>query len=131
MSNPIQLLTNEKAHVSVTILDKGGNQFQDLADAPAGTTVVFESSDPSVLSIEVRPDGLVADVKTNAVGTATVTVTTTKADGSQMNDSPDVTEVTVAHAEPDRQNVSWSAAELEDSGTPPEPPPESMRARGR
>lgn len=110
MGNPITMTSDQKIPVGVTILDKGGEIF---ATVPPGHTVTFESSDPSVVGVTVRPDGLNADLSSDNIGVSTVTVSALKPDGTHLGGSPDVTEITVAHAEPGSANITFGAPEPE------------------
>lgn len=112
MGNPQTLTTGQKATVGITIMDKGVPPVP-VKVLPPGYDVTFESSDPSIVRIEERPDGLNADVYSDGVGTATVTIKGIRPDGTELNGSPDVTEVTVENAEPDSLNATWSAPEPE------------------
>lgn len=118
MSQSQFMLSNERKVVAVSILDKGGEVIQDSDQLPAGWKVSFESSNPDVVGIAVRGDGLTADLSSDNIGTSTITISTTRPDGSHLKDSPDVTELEVRAAEPDAQNVTFSEALPEDSPAP-------------
>lgn len=119
MSQPQTMNSAEKQTVSVTLLDEGGERYASLADLPAGSTVTFESSNPAVVGVTVREDGLSAVLSSDDIGSSTITVTALKPDGSHWTNSPDVTEVNVVHAAPGAINVTFSAPEPE---TPPVTP---------
>lgn len=111
MASPITLLSDQKVAIGIAVADKGGELF---TEKPAGITVTFESSDPSIVGVVVRPDGLNADLSSDNIGTAVVTVSATRdADGSHLAGSPDTLEVTVVHAEPDSINLTVGAPEPE------------------
>jgi hypothetical protein len=110
MAAPMTMTSSQKIPVGVTILDEGGEAF---ATVPEGYTVSFESSNPSVVGVSVRPDGLNADLSSDDIGTSTVTVTVIKPDGSHLNGSPDVTDITVVNAAPNSANVTFGAPEEE------------------
>lgn len=110
MAQPITMTSDQKLAVGVTILDKGGEIFET---APPGYTISFESSDPSIVGVTVRPDGINADLSSDNIGTSTITVTVLKPDGAHLGGSPDSTEITVAHAEAGQANVTFGAPEPE------------------
>jgi hypothetical protein len=112
MASPQTLTTDQKIPVGVTIFDKGKPPvpFQTVPD---GWDVTFVSSDPAVVRVEERPDGLNADLFSDSVGMATITVSVVKPDGTHLAGSPDVTEVTVKNAEPGNANVTFGAPEPE------------------
>lgn len=113
MAQPQTMTSDQKLPVGVTILDAGGEPFATLEELPAGSVVTFESSNPSVVGVSVRADGLNADLSSDDIGTATITITALKPDGSHLQGSPDVTEVTVSHAVPGAINVTFGAPEPE------------------
>jgi hypothetical protein len=107
------MTSDQKLPVGVTILDKGGEIVPTLADLPAGYQVLFESSDPSIVDVNIRPDGLNADLLSDDVGTATITVNVLKPDGTNLAGTPDITDVTVKNAEANSANVTFGAPEPE------------------
>lgn len=113
MANPQTMMSDQKIPVGVTLLDKGGEAYATLADLPAGSSVTIESSNPTVVGVTMRPDGLNADLSSDDIGTATITITALKPDGSHWGGSPDVTTVNVVHAEPGNVNVTFGAPEPE------------------
>jgi len=110
MANPITMTSDQKLAVGVTILDKGGEAF---ATVPPNHAVSFTSSDPSVVGVTVRPDGLNADLSSDNIGTSEVIVSVTKPDGTHLIGSPDATMITVANAEPGSANITFGAPEPE------------------
>jgi hypothetical protein len=110
MASPVQLVSDQKLPIGVTILDKGGEPF---ASPPPGTTVTFESSDPTIVGVTVRPDGLNADLSSDNIGVATITVSAVKGNGTHLQGSPDTLEVTVINAEPGSMNLTVGAPEPE------------------
>lgn len=110
MASPVTLVSDQKLAIGVTILDKGGEPF---ASVPADHTVTFASSDPSIVGVAVRPDGLNADLSSDGIGVATITVSAQKSDGTHLAGSPDTLEVTVIHAEPGAMNLTVGAPEPE------------------
>jgi hypothetical protein len=113
MAEPITMTSAQRVPVGLTILDAGGEKFQTKADLPEGTVITFESSNPNVVGIEELPSGLNAWLTSDDVGTSSITVRALKPDGTDMPGSPDVTEVTVQHADPDSLNVTFGAPEDE------------------
>lgn len=118
MSLPQTMTSAQRLPVGVTLLDTGGEAYASLAALPAGSTVTFESSDPTVVGVTMHPDGLNADLSSDNIGTAQITITALKPDGTHWQGSPDVTDVTVVHAEPGAINVTFGAPVAE---TPPTP----------
>jgi hypothetical protein len=112
MSNQITLTSDQKIAVGVSILDKGGEVIASLADMP-GYTVKIESSNTDILGVTMREDGLNADLSTDGIGKANLTVSTTDENGNHLADSPDVTEITIGNAKPGKQNVTFGAPEPE------------------
>lgn len=113
MGNAITLTSDQKIPVGVTILDKGGEAYASMDDMPAGYEVTFESSDPDVIGVHEREDGLNADLSTDNIGTSTLTVSVKGPDGTHLAGSPDTTEITVRNAEPGSANVTFGAPEQE------------------
>jgi len=113
MSQPQTMTSDQKLPVGVTILDAGGEPFASLADMPEGYEVSFESSNPEVVGVTVRPDELNADLSSDGIGTATITVSVKDPEGNHLEGSPDETIVTVAHAAPGAANITFGAPEPE------------------
>lgn len=114
-ASPVTLTSAQKLAIGFTILDKGGEAFTFV---PPGHVVTFESSDPSVVGVATRPDGLNADLSSDNVGVAIITASAIKPDGTHMPGSPETLEVTVVHADPDGATFTVGAPEPE---TPPVP----------
>jgi hypothetical protein len=110
MASPITLVSDQKVAIGVTILDKGGEPF---ASPPPGTTVTFESSNPSIVGVVVRPDGLNADLSSDDIGVSTITVSAIKGNGTHLEGSPDTLEVTVVNAEVGTMTLTVGAPEPE------------------
>lgn len=110
MASPVTLMSDQKLAIGVTILDKGGEPF---ASVPAGYAVSFVSSDASTVGVIVRPDGLNADLSSDNIGVATITVSAQKPDGTHLAGSPDTLEVTVINAEANSMNLTVGAPEQE------------------
>jgi hypothetical protein len=110
MSASQKMTTAQTLPVGVTLLGQGTPPipYTSLDELP-GWAVTFESSDPSVVGVVVREDGLNADLTSDNVGTATITITVTKPDGTALAGTPDVTEVTVVNALPGNANVTFGA----------------------
>lgn len=113
MSNPITMTSDQRLPVGVTILDAGGEAFEHFDDLPEGYVVEFKSSNPDVVGVTVRPDGLNADLSSDDVGTSTLTVTVKDPNGNNLPGTPDETVITVAHAAPGSANVTFGAPEPE------------------
>jgi len=106
----------QKMTIGGTILDKGGEEFATLADWQAedpGAQVTFESSEPTVVGIVVREDGLNADLSSDDVGESTITTTATRGDGTHLSGSPDTMVVTVKNAQAESLNMTVGAPEDE------------------
>lgn len=97
MSN-LQLLP-----VGVDVFDKDGQPFATL---PSGVTIEFKSSDPSVVSVEIRPDGMNADLRSGKVGASTITVHAT---GLTPQPPDETIEVKVTNSSPGSLNVRVGA----------------------
>lgn len=107
-----QLMTlDQTLPVGVTILGAGTPPvpYASAAELPEGWSVSFESSDATVVGVTVRADGLNADLTSDGIGTATVTVKVTKPDGTFLAGTPDETIVEVRNALPGQANVSFGA----------------------
>lgn len=102
---PVSMTNTQSLSIGITLKDRKGNILKKL---PAGGSVRFESSDPSIVSVTPRPDGMNADLGSENAGVATVTVTPVglkKGNGSPL-DEVDTVEVTVTDAEPDSLNTT-------------------------
>lgn len=110
MASPVTLMSNQKVAIGIGIVDLGGELF---AEKPPGYDVRFESSNPSVVGVAVRPDGLNADLSSDDIGVAVITVSAQRPDGTHLRGSPDTIEVTVINAEPDAMNLTVGAPEPE------------------
>jgi len=97
----------QKVAIGATILDADGQPFAALPD---GATLSFDSSDPAVAVVTVRPDGMNADIGSGKVGTAVVTIT---AGGSISGLAGDVVNVTVKNSVPGSLNLTVGAPESE------------------
>lgn len=83
---PASVTLTNKQHVAagVSILDQDGQPFAEL---PTGITVQFESSNPSVASFNVEPDGMNIDVLSGVVGTAVITATVAGLPAGPLSDT--------------------------------------------
>ena len=111
MSGSVALTNKQKVSGGVTILDEDGQPFDAL---PEGVTLSFVSSNPDVVGVAVRPDGMNVDLSTGRNGNATLTVHVegmTKPDGSPIPD--DVTNITVVNSKPGALNFTLGAPEDE------------------
>jgi hypothetical protein len=100
----VSMTNTQSLAIGVTILDRRGNTLTKL---PAGASIDFVSSDPKIVSVAKRADGMNADLGSENVGTATITVTPsglTKADGSPFES--DTVEITVTDAAPNSLNTT-------------------------
>lgn len=107
------ITTTEKIDVGVTILDR---DLQPFATVPEGAVVEFVSSDPSVISVEIHPDGLNATLRSGVVGTATVTVDAVFPDNTPDLPS-DTVEVTVRNAV--AGSINLTLGQPSEEGEPP------------
>lgn len=89
--------------VGVDLFDKDGQPFETL---PPGVTIEFKSSDPNVVSVEMRPDGLNADLRSGKVGKSTVTV---HANGLTPQPPDETIEVNVTNSAPGNLNLRVGA----------------------
>lgn len=117
MSGSATLTNKQKVSGGVTILDEDKQPFASLADVVAALPdfkLTFTSSDPSVIGVAVRDDGLNVDLSTGKNGNATLTV---HVDGFKMpNGDPvpdDVTSVAVVNSKPNALNFLLGAPEEE------------------
>lgn len=111
MSGSIQLTNKQKVSGGVSILDEDGQPFTSL---PEGVSLAFTSSDPEVLGVSVRADGMNVDLSTGKNGSAVLTVHVdgmTMPDGSPIPD--DVTNVSVVNSKPNALNFTLGAPEDE------------------
>ena len=103
----VEMTDRQKVAVGCTILDEDGQAYPSL---PEGGTLTFESSNPAVADVVVRPDGLNADIGSGQVGTADITITP----GGTLASFPvDVVHVNVKLSAPGSLNTSVGAPEAE------------------
>lgn len=108
MSAKQTMTSDQKLPVGVTILDKGGERYNHVNELPPGSVVSIVSSNPSVVGVTMREDGLNADLSSDDIGTAEITIDVV-IDGEHLAGVPDVTEVEVIHAAPGSANVTFGA----------------------
>lgn len=118
MPTSLQMTDQQEVAISVDILDADGQPFESL---PPGSSVTFVSSNPDVLSVTVRPSGLVADIGSGKVGTATIDVTATGF-SPPISPSSDSVTIQVINSLPGKMNLTVGAPTEE-----PLPPPTARR----
>ena len=112
MNIDIPMSDRQQVAVGITVFDSAiptPQPYTDVSQYPAGVVTTWESSDPSVANVVVRPDGLNADIFSPGIGTAVITVRTT-------NLPEDTYTVTVSRSAPGSQNPTAGAPTDE---TPP------------
>ena len=109
MAQGQQMMSNQSTPVAVVLKDLGGEVFTHIDELPPGTLITIESSAPTIVGVVMNPDGLSATLTSDDLGTATITVSATKPDGSPWVGSPDNLEITVVHSDPDTMTVMLSA----------------------
>jgi len=100
-----RMTTDQEVAIGVVVFDKSRptpKPFLSTADYPAGTKTTFTSSDPAIVEVVVREDGLNADCLSTDVGTAVVTVETTGL-------PTDTVTFVVTRAAPGSQNLTVGA----------------------
>ena len=110
MANPVQLVSDQKLAIGWTILDAGGEPYTEV---PPGYLIGFSSTDPAIVGVVVRPDGLNADLTTDGIGLARIDASVQKPDGTHLPGSPDSLEVTVVLGEPGSAVFTVGAPEPE------------------
>ena len=105
----VSMTDQQKFPLGVTILDADGKPFAALSDIP-GATLDFVSSDPNIVSVAVREDGMNADIGSGNPGTATVTVTP---GGAIANLAGDMVTVQVVNSAPGSINLTVGAPQAE------------------
>lgn len=103
MPTSITMTDRQMVPVGATILDQDGQPYAQL---PAGVTVKFETSDDTILDVEVQPDGMNANIRSDRVGTATITVSV---EGVDPPIPADTVEITVINSQPGSLNLTVGA----------------------